>query len=163
MQACGIVNDHLATCWVRDEVERDECLAYDAPACWTIAYAPCSPASSRRMPRSARRGCPPPCARALSLRRPAGSSSRSSRRRPTARCSRSAVLAATPRSGSLPACATSAAHVLSLESDPLKVDAWRRNIAEAGLEEWAELVEGDARETLAAIDDVFDVVEQYAN
>jgi DNA-3-methyladenine glycosylase I len=22
MQACGIVNDHLATCWVRDEVER---------------------------------------------------------------------------------------------------------------------------------------------
>jgi DNA-3-methyladenine glycosylase I len=23
MQACGIVNDHLATCWVRDEVERE--------------------------------------------------------------------------------------------------------------------------------------------
>jgi DNA-3-methyladenine glycosylase I len=22
MQACGIVNDHLATCWVREEVER---------------------------------------------------------------------------------------------------------------------------------------------
>lgn len=22
MQACGLVNDHLATCWVRDEVER---------------------------------------------------------------------------------------------------------------------------------------------
>jgi DNA-3-methyladenine glycosylase I len=22
MQACGIVNDHLATCWVRDEIER---------------------------------------------------------------------------------------------------------------------------------------------
>jgi DNA-3-methyladenine glycosylase I len=22
MQACGVVNDHLATCWVRDEVER---------------------------------------------------------------------------------------------------------------------------------------------
>jgi len=48
--------------------------------------------------------------------------------------------------------------VLSLEHDPLKVEAWRRNIAEAGLEEWAELVEGDARETLTAIDDVFDVV-----
>jgi predicted O-methyltransferase YrrM len=48
--------------------------------------------------------------------------------------------------------------VLSLESDPLKVEAWRRNIADAGLEEWAELVEGDAHETLAAIDDVFDVV-----
>ena len=31
---------------------------------------------------------------------------------------------------------------------PLKAEAWRRNIAEAGLEEWAELVEGDALETL---------------
>jgi predicted O-methyltransferase YrrM len=48
--------------------------------------------------------------------------------------------------------------VLSLEHDPRKIDAWRRNIAEAGLEEWADLVEGDARETLASIDDVFDVV-----
>jgi predicted O-methyltransferase YrrM len=48
--------------------------------------------------------------------------------------------------------------VLSLELDPRKIEAWRRNIAEAGLEDWAELVEGDARETLPAIDDVFDVV-----
>src|SRR5581483_8742992 len=40
--------------------------------------------------------------------------------------------------------------VLSLEADPAKCEAWRRNIAEAGLEEWAELVEGDARETLPA-------------
>jgi caffeoyl-CoA O-methyltransferase len=48
--------------------------------------------------------------------------------------------------------------VLSLESDPSKIDAWRRNIAEAGLEEWTELVEGDAHETLPAIDDVFDLV-----
>jgi predicted O-methyltransferase YrrM len=48
--------------------------------------------------------------------------------------------------------------VLSLEHDPLKVEAWQRNIADAGLEEWAELVEGDARETLAGIEDVFDVV-----
>jgi len=48
--------------------------------------------------------------------------------------------------------------VLSLEHDPHKIDAWRRNIAEAGLEQWADLVEGDARETLPAIDDVFDVV-----
>jgi predicted O-methyltransferase YrrM len=48
--------------------------------------------------------------------------------------------------------------VLSLESDPRKIEAWRRNIAEAGLEEWAELVEGDAHETLTAIDDVFDLV-----
>jgi len=48
--------------------------------------------------------------------------------------------------------------VLSLEHDPRKVDAWRRNVADAGLEDWAELVEGDAHETLRAIDDVFDVV-----
>jgi predicted O-methyltransferase YrrM len=48
--------------------------------------------------------------------------------------------------------------VLSLEHDPRKIAAWRRNIAEAGLEEWAELVEGDAFESLPAIDDVFDVV-----
>ena len=48
--------------------------------------------------------------------------------------------------------------VLSLEADPRKIEAWRRNLADAGLEEWAELVEGDAHETLAAIDDVFDLV-----
>ena len=48
--------------------------------------------------------------------------------------------------------------VLSLEHDPLKIEAWRRNVAEAGLEEWAELVEGDARESLARIEDVFDIV-----
>ncbi len=48
--------------------------------------------------------------------------------------------------------------VLSLEHDPKKIDAWRTNIADAGLEDWAELVEGDAYETLPAIDDVFDVV-----
>jgi caffeoyl-CoA O-methyltransferase len=47
--------------------------------------------------------------------------------------------------------------VLSLESDPAKCEAWRRNIEDAGLSDWAELVEGDAHETLPAIDDVFDV------
>src|SRR5438093_6177607 len=47
--------------------------------------------------------------------------------------------------------------VLSLEHDPRKCEAWRRNIAEAGLEEWAELIEGDAFESLTAIEDVFDV------
>jgi len=57
--------------------------------------------------------------------------------------------------------------VLSLENDPAKIEAWRSNVAEAGLEEWADLVSGDAFETLPAIDDVFDVVfldaekEQY--
>ena len=39
-----------------------------------------------------------------------------------------------------------------------KSEAWRANIAEAQLEDWADLVEGDAFETLPAIDDVFDVV-----
>jgi predicted O-methyltransferase YrrM len=49
-------------------------------------------------------------------------------------------------------------HVLSLEADPRKIEAWRRNIADAGLEEWADLVEGDAHLTLPTIEDVFDVV-----
>jgi predicted O-methyltransferase YrrM len=48
--------------------------------------------------------------------------------------------------------------VLSLEADPVKAEAWRRNVAEAGLEDTAELIEGDAFESLLAIDDVFDVV-----
>ena len=48
--------------------------------------------------------------------------------------------------------------VVSLEHDPRKTEAWRRNVAEAGLEEWAELIEGDARETLPAIEDGFDIV-----
>jgi predicted O-methyltransferase YrrM len=48
--------------------------------------------------------------------------------------------------------------VVSLEREPAKAEAWRRNIAEAGLEEWAELVEGDARESLVALEDGFDVV-----
>jgi predicted O-methyltransferase YrrM len=48
--------------------------------------------------------------------------------------------------------------VLSLEADPAKCEAWRRNVADAGLDDTAELIEGDAFETLAALDDVFDVV-----
>jgi predicted O-methyltransferase YrrM len=48
--------------------------------------------------------------------------------------------------------------VLSLEKDPGVAADWRRNIADAGLEQWCELVEGDALETLVRIDDVFDVV-----
>jgi predicted O-methyltransferase YrrM len=48
--------------------------------------------------------------------------------------------------------------VLSLEHDPIKAEAWRRNVADAGLAEWADLVEGDAFETLGRLDDVFDVV-----
>ena len=48
--------------------------------------------------------------------------------------------------------------VLSLEADAAKCEAWRGNIEEAGLDDVAELIEGDAFETLRAIDDVFDVV-----
>ena len=48
--------------------------------------------------------------------------------------------------------------VLSLENDPVKAEAWRQNIADAGLDDWAELVEDDAFETLGRIDDVFDMV-----
>jgi predicted O-methyltransferase YrrM len=48
--------------------------------------------------------------------------------------------------------------LVSLEADPAKCEAWRANVAEAGLEEWAELIEGDALETLAGLEDVFDVV-----
>jgi predicted O-methyltransferase YrrM len=57
--------------------------------------------------------------------------------------------------------------VLSIEHDPQKAEAWRRNIAEAGLGDWADLIEGDAPEVVPEIDDVFDVVfldaekEQY--
>src|SRR5581483_4638227 len=48
--------------------------------------------------------------------------------------------------------------VLSLEHDPRKAEAWRANVAEAGLDDWAELLEGDAFEVLPRIEDVFDVV-----
>jgi len=48
--------------------------------------------------------------------------------------------------------------VLSLERDPERAESWRRNVAEAGLDGWADLVKGDAFESLAVIDDVFDLV-----
>ncbi len=48
--------------------------------------------------------------------------------------------------------------LVSLEHDPEKCSAWRRNVAEAGLAEWAQLVEGDALETLRKSQDVFDLV-----
>lgn len=49
-------------------------------------------------------------------------------------------------------------HVVSLERSPESCATWRRNVAEAGLEEWAELIEGDAHETLRGTSDVFDLV-----
>jgi predicted O-methyltransferase YrrM len=48
--------------------------------------------------------------------------------------------------------------VVSFEIDPEKCEQRRRNIAEAGLEDTVELVDGDALELLPPIDDVFDVV-----
>ena len=48
--------------------------------------------------------------------------------------------------------------VVTLEQETGKIEAWGRNIADAGLEEWAELVEGDAKETLPELEDGFDVV-----
>ena len=46
----------------------------------------------------------------------------------------------------------------SLEHDPVKCEAWRVNVTQAGLDEWADLVEGDAFETLQATRDTFDLV-----
>jgi predicted O-methyltransferase YrrM len=48
--------------------------------------------------------------------------------------------------------------VTSLEQVPAKCAAWRTNVAAAGLDEWADLVEGNAFETLRATEDTFDVV-----
>jgi predicted O-methyltransferase YrrM len=48
--------------------------------------------------------------------------------------------------------------VVSLEHDPEKCAAWRANVTDAALEEWAELVEGDAQATLRRTEDVFDLV-----
>ena len=48
--------------------------------------------------------------------------------------------------------------VLSLEVDPAKAEKWRRNVVEAGLEDWCDLIEGDAKQRLREFFDVFDVV-----
>src|SRR5258707_14864838 len=45
--------------------------------------------------------------------------------------------------------------VLSIEHDPVKAEAWRRNVADAGLADWSELVEGDAFEVLPELEDIF--------
>src|SRR5689334_11437173 len=48
--------------------------------------------------------------------------------------------------------------VVSLEHDPAKIEARRKNVAEAGLDEWIELVDGDALEILPTLSEAFDVV-----
>ena len=51
-----------------------------------------------------------------------------------------------------------AGRIVSIEHDPEKCAAWRRNVADAGLEEWVELVEDDAFAVLRTIEDTFDLV-----
>jgi len=48
--------------------------------------------------------------------------------------------------------------VASIERNPDAAARWRENVAAAGLEDWVELVEGDAFEVLTRNEDVFDVV-----
>jgi predicted O-methyltransferase YrrM len=45
--------------------------------------------------------------------------------------------------------------VLSLEHDPPRCEAWRKNISAAGLDEWAELACGDAFATLQNLEGGF--------
>jgi predicted O-methyltransferase YrrM len=49
-------------------------------------------------------------------------------------------------------------HVTSLEADPAKLAVSGRNIADAGLADWVDIVPGDAFETLGRLDGPFDVV-----
>ncbi len=49
-------------------------------------------------------------------------------------------------------------HVTSLEADPAKLEASARNIAEAGLEEWIEVIPGDAFESLERLEGPYDLV-----
>ena len=49
-------------------------------------------------------------------------------------------------------------HVTSLEVDPVKLERSAAAIADAGLEEWVEVVPGDAHETIPALSGPFDVV-----
>jgi caffeoyl-CoA O-methyltransferase len=48
--------------------------------------------------------------------------------------------------------------VVSIERDPDAACRWRENVRGAGLEDWMELIEGDALEVLPAVEDIFDVV-----
>jgi predicted O-methyltransferase YrrM len=48
--------------------------------------------------------------------------------------------------------------VVSLENDPVKCEARRRNIGEAGLDEWVELVDGNALEIVPTLAEAFDIV-----
>jgi predicted O-methyltransferase YrrM len=49
-------------------------------------------------------------------------------------------------------------HVTSLEESPVKLEASARNIADARLEEWIDVIPGNAFETLEQLDGPFDLV-----
>ena len=53
---------------------------------------------------------------------------------------------------------THGGHVTSLEAVPAKLEASARNIADAGLEEWIDVIPGDAFASLAELDGPYDVV-----
>jgi len=53
---------------------------------------------------------------------------------------------------------THGGHVTSLEAHPAKLDASARNIADAGLEEWIDVIAGDAFESLESLDGPYDLV-----
>jgi predicted O-methyltransferase YrrM len=48
--------------------------------------------------------------------------------------------------------------VTSLEVDPAKFETARRNIAEAGLQDWVDVIGGDAFVTLESLDGPYDIV-----
>jgi predicted O-methyltransferase YrrM len=48
--------------------------------------------------------------------------------------------------------------VVSAEHDPAKCAAWHQNVSETGLEDWASLVEDDARAVIDALDEPPDLV-----
>ena len=53
---------------------------------------------------------------------------------------------------------THGGHVTSLEANPVKVEASGRNIADAGLEEWIDVIPGDAFVSLEELDGPYDLV-----
>ena len=53
---------------------------------------------------------------------------------------------------------THGGHVTSLEASPAKLEASARNIADAGLEEWIDVIPGDAFVSLEALDGPWDLV-----
>jgi predicted O-methyltransferase YrrM len=53
---------------------------------------------------------------------------------------------------------THGGHVTSLEASPAKLEASARNIADAGLEEWIDVIPGDAFASLEGLDGPYDLV-----